>query len=44
MYVAGVSLVLNYRTEFANEVRKSGIDGLIEVLEKKNKKLEAQAK
>lgn len=44
VYVAGVSLVLNYRTEFANEVRKSGIDGLIEVLEKKNKKLEAEAK
>jgi len=44
MYVAGVSLVLNYRTEFANEVRKSGIDGLIAVLEKKNKELEAGAK
>jgi phospholipid transport system substrate-binding protein len=44
VYVAGVSLVLNYRTEFANEVRKSGIDGLIAVLEKKNKKLEAEAK
>ena len=44
MYVAGVSLVLNYRTEFANEVRKSGIDGLIAVLQKKNKQLEAGAK
>ena len=44
MYVAGVSLVLNYRTEFTNEVRKSGIDGLIAVLEKKNKELEAGAK
>jgi len=44
MYVAGVSLVLNYRTEFANEVRKSGIDGLIAVMEKKNKQLEAGTK
>jgi phospholipid transport system substrate-binding protein len=44
VYVAGVSLVLNYRTEFANQVRKNGIDGLIDVLEKKNKQLEAEAK
>jgi phospholipid transport system substrate-binding protein len=44
VYVAGVSLVLNYRTEFANEVRKSGIDGLIAVLQKKNKQLEAEVK
>jgi len=43
MYVAGVSLVLNYRTEFANEVRRSGIDGLITVLETKNAKLGARA-
>jgi len=41
VYVGGVSLVLNYRTEFSSEVRKSGIDGLIGVLEKKNKHLEA---
>jgi len=43
VYVAGVSLVLNYRTEFANVIRKSGIDGLIDVLQKKNKQLEAEA-
>jgi phospholipid transport system substrate-binding protein len=43
VYVAGVSLVLNYRTEFANVIRKSGIDGLIAVLQKKNKQLEAEA-
>lgn len=43
VYVAGVSLVLNYRTEFANVIRKSGIDGLIAVLQKKNKQLEAAA-
>lgn len=39
--VAGVSLVVNYRTEFANIVRDSGIDGLIRSLEAKNKKLAA---
>ena len=44
VYVGGVSLVLNYRTEFAAEVRKSGVDGLIGVLEKKNKQLGADAK
>ncbi|HSH06982.1 MAG TPA: ABC transporter substrate-binding protein [Burkholderiales bacterium] len=41
VYVGGVSLVLTYRTEFAAEVRKSGVDGLIGVLEKKNKQLAA---
>jgi len=41
VYVGGVSLVLNYRTEFAAEVRKSGIDGLIGALEKRNKQLAA---
>jgi phospholipid transport system substrate-binding protein len=44
VYVAGVSLVLNYRTEFAAEIRRSGVDGLIGVLEAKNQKLEAAAK
>jgi phospholipid transport system substrate-binding protein len=34
--VGGVSLVANYRTEFANTVRNSGIDGLIKDLKKKN--------
>jgi phospholipid transport system substrate-binding protein len=38
--VGGVSLVANYRTEFANTVRASGVDGLIRDLEKKNKSLE----
>src|SRR5687768_2223830 len=36
--VGGVSLVANYRTEFANVVRASGIDGLIRDLQTKNKK------
>lgn len=44
VYVGGVSLVLNYRTEFAAEVRRAGIDGLIATLEKKNKSLETAAK
>lgn len=35
--VAGVSLVANYRTEFANEIRSSGIDGLIKGLVAKNR-------
>ena len=35
--VAGVSLVVNYRTEFANEIRNGGIDGLIKGLAAKNR-------
>ena len=38
--VGGVSLVANYRTEFANTVRNSGIDGLIKDLQKKNASLD----
>jgi phospholipid transport system substrate-binding protein len=38
--VGGVSLVANYRTEFANVVRSSGVDGLIKDLQAKNKSLE----
>ena len=37
--VGGVSLVANYRTEFANTVRASGVDGLIRDLETKNRSL-----
>ena len=40
VYVAGVSLVANYRTEFDAEVRKGGIDGLLKSLQAKNKSLE----
>jgi phospholipid transport system substrate-binding protein len=39
--VGGVSLVANYRTEFNNVVRDSGIDGLIKNLDSKNRSLEA---
>ncbi|MEN9560250.1 MAG: hypothetical protein RLZZ502_1461 [Pseudomonadota bacterium] len=35
--VAGVSLVTNYRDEFNNVIRESGIDGLIKSLQAKNK-------
>jgi phospholipid transport system substrate-binding protein len=35
--VAGVSLVTNYRDEFNDMVKKSGIDGLIKALADKNK-------
>lgn len=39
--VAGISLVVNYRTEFTNIVRDKGIDGLIGALSSKNKGLDA---
>ncbi len=42
--VAGVSLVTNYRSSFATEVRNGGIEGLIKTLQAKNKTLEASAK
>ncbi len=41
--VGGVSLVANYRTEFANEVRNNGIDGLVRSLVSKNKGLTQKA-
>ncbi len=40
VYVAGVSLVANYRTEFDAEVRKGGVDGLLKSREAKNRSLE----
>jgi phospholipid transport system substrate-binding protein len=42
--VAGISLVTNYRDTFAQEVRASGIDGLILMLVNKNKQIEAGKK
>ena len=39
--VGGVSLVANYRTEFNNAVRESGIDGLLKNLSAKNRSLDA---
>jgi phospholipid transport system substrate-binding protein len=40
MLVGGVSLVANYRTEFASKVQRSGIDGLIRDLQAKNRSQE----
>ncbi|MCV2218297.1 MlaC/ttg2D family ABC transporter substrate-binding protein [Thauera sp. Sel9] len=40
--VAGVSLVTNYRSSFAQDVRSGGIDGLIKSLEAKNRALEVE--
>jgi phospholipid transport system substrate-binding protein len=37
--VEGVSLVLTYRTNFEEEVRRGGIDGLVARLEQKNREL-----
>jgi phospholipid transport system substrate-binding protein len=42
--VAGVSLVTNYRDEFNDTVKSSGIDGLIAALVKKNAAAPAAAK
>ena len=41
MTVAGISLVTNYRDQFAQEVRNGGIDGLISTISAKNKSLES---
>jgi phospholipid transport system substrate-binding protein len=38
--VAGISLVTNYRDQFAQEVRSGGIDGLIAAITAKNKSLQ----
>lgn len=38
--IDGVSLVINYRSSFANTIRQSGIDGLISLLESKSRSLE----
>lgn len=37
--IDGVSMVTNYRSTFANQVRRSGIDGLIDQLAKRNEQL-----
>jgi phospholipid transport system substrate-binding protein len=42
--VGGVSLVANYRTEFNNLVRESGVDGLIKNLSAKNRSLDGAGK
>lgn len=42
--VAGVSLVTNYRDTFNQEVRANGVDGLIDILAKKNAQAETGKK
>jgi phospholipid transport system substrate-binding protein len=37
--VENLSLVTNYRSSFASEIQRSGIDGLIKALETKNREL-----
>lgn len=39
--VGGISIVTNYRETFASEVRNNGIDGVIKLLQTKNKSGEA---
>jgi len=41
--VGGISLVTNYRETFASEVRANGIDGLIKLLQTKNKSSDGAA-
>lgn len=41
--IDGVSLVINYRSSFANTIRQSGIDGLISMMEAKSRSLEKNA-
>ncbi len=41
--VAGVSLVTNYRSSFASEVDRGGLDGLLKALRDKNRRLETTA-
>ena len=37
--IDGISLVTNYRSTFAQEIRKGGMDGLIESLAARNEKV-----
>jgi len=40
--IDGISLVTSYRGTFTQEIRKSGIDGLLEYLRNKNSKLSSK--
>lgn len=44
VFVEGVSLVVNYRSTFADEIKNNGIDGLINSLKEKNAKSSSDAK
>ncbi len=42
--VAGVSLVINYRSSFNSQIRRGGIEGLLKTLSEKNRMLDAKDK
>jgi phospholipid transport system substrate-binding protein len=42
--VAGISLVINYRSSFNSQIHKGGIKGLLETLSEKNRTLDAKDK
>jgi len=42
--VAGVSLVINYRSSFNSQIRRGGIEGLLKTLSKKNRMLDEKDK
>lgn len=41
--IANISLVTNYRSTFASEMNKGGLDGLLKALQEKNRRNEAAA-
>lgn len=42
--VGGVSLITTYKDDFANQVRESGVDGLIKTLMSKNRQSDSRSK
>jgi phospholipid transport system substrate-binding protein len=42
--VAGISLVINYRSSFNSQIRRGGIEGLLKTLSDKNRKLDVKDK
>jgi len=42
--VAGISLVINYRSSFNSQIRRGGIEGLLKTLAEKNRMLDAKDK
>ncbi len=41
--VQGISMVVSYRSSFADEIRRGGLDGLIQTLQKRNQDLAAKS-
>ena len=42
--VAGISLIINYRSSFNSQIRKGGVEGLLNTLAEKNRTLDARDK